>query len=100
MITIRLGATGHAFLSSRPMAKYLRESIDTALRAGADEIVLDFSGVEAVTDSFTDELLGALIATADRDILPLLRFKGCTEAVRSAIEALLHEVTARRAGAV
>jgi len=31
-------------------------------------------------------------------MLPLLRFKSCAPAVRNAIEALLAEVTSRRAG--
>jgi len=97
MTTIRFNATEHTFLGSRYMAKYFREKIEQALGQGDQEIVLDFSGIDAVTDSFTDELLGALIATADRQILPLLRFKGCSDAVRTAIEALLADVVERRA---
>jgi len=98
MITIRLGGEERgSFLGSRFTAKHLREEIERALRSG-EQVALDFTGIKSVTDSFVDELLGALIATADRDVLPLLIFKGCTPSVRTAIETLLHEVTARRGG--
>src|SRR5213594_1673376 len=99
MATLRFSATGTKYLGSRYTAKHFRDQILGALRAGDREIILDFSGIESVTDSFTDELLGALIATADTEILPLLRFKGCSDSVRTAIELLLADVIERRARA-
>jgi anti-anti-sigma regulatory factor len=97
MATLRFNIHGAPLLGSRYTAKHFREQIEEALQAGDQQIVLDFSGIASVTDSFTDELLGTLLATADREILPLLRFKGCTQAVRTAIETLLAEVVGRRA---
>lgn len=97
MATLRFSTSGTKYLGSRYTAKHYRDEILRAVQAGDQPIILDFSGIESVTDSFTDELLGALIATADMQILPLLRFKGCSAAVRTAIETLLAEVVERRA---
>lgn len=76
-------ARGH-FVGTRATAATLREQVEIALGQG-NEVVFDFSGVEA-TQSFVDELIGALILRQGPDILNSLIFKSCSDDVRAVIE--------------
>ncbi len=72
------------FIGTRATAATLREQVEIALAQG-NEVVFDFSGVEA-TQSFVDELIGALILRRGPDILNRLIFKSCSDDVRAVIE--------------
>lgn len=69
---------------TRTTAATLREQVEIALGQG-NEVVFDFSGVEA-TQSFVDELIGALILRQGPDILNRLIFKSCSDDVRAVTE--------------
>lgn len=63
MNTIRIEGTD---LASRAHASRLRNELIHALNSNLDKsapIVLDFSGVESISDSFADELFGVLSAS-------------------------------------
>lgn len=52
-----------AFLSTRSTGAKIRDELELAVRsARAQEIEIDFSGVEAVTISFADEFIGRLMS--------------------------------------
>lgn len=72
------------FLGTRYRAREIREQLD-ALLAGADEVVLDFTGMRSVTQSFIDELLGVLILRHGPEIVQRLVFKGCSEDIKEII---------------
>lgn len=84
--TIRLREWGE-FLGSRKVGSEIRERVDAFFQTGVS-VELDFAGVQMVSHSFADELLGKLIASVGlsamkgrlrllhvpQDIAPILRF--------------------------
>jgi hypothetical protein len=74
----------------RALAVPIRQGAEIALHAG-QEVVFDFSGVGA-TQSFVDELIGAIILREGPTVLSKIVFKGCSDDVR----AILRFVTADR----
>lgn len=53
-----------AFLATRSTAKVARESLESEVSAGPSnaEVIIDFTGVDAMTISFADEFLGKFYA--------------------------------------
>lgn len=68
-------AHGH-MIGMRPSAVPLRKMIETSLAVG-EEVAIDFSGVE-VTQSFVDELIGAVILRSGVNIMSKVVLKGCS----------------------
>src|SRR2546423_2848822 len=58
-------------LVARATARQIASAIETALAKSGEAIELDFSGIEAVTPSFVDELLGVIQHIVDRSSLGL-----------------------------
>ena len=83
LIALTQYARGH-LVGARSTAMPLRAQVETTLAKGA-EIVFDFSSLGA-TQSFIDELVGALILRHGPDILDRLIFKSCSDDVRAIIE--------------
>jgi len=83
---IHLGKAGERrfFLGSRYSGNRLRLELEEAL-GHHDRVVLDFTGVGVVTQSFIDEAIGVLILQHGPDILRRLSFKNCNEDVQSVI---------------
>lgn len=82
---IPLSPVAHGHLAgTRASATPLREEAEMAL-ARDYEVVFDFAGVE-VTQSFVDELIGALILRHGPDVLDRLVFKSCSDDVRAILE--------------
>lgn len=60
---------------SRPIARTLGEHLASKIGPGAEQIVLDFSGVVAVSPSFLDELFGVfeeVLENLDRQVQILM----------------------------
>ncbi|HEX7121065.1 MAG TPA: hypothetical protein VF178_01755 [Gemmatimonadaceae bacterium] len=78
-------------LVTRPTGRAVRESIETALRAGATEYadqavaLIDFSGVGCIDYSCADEIVAKLLR--DRGMVLVLR--GISDGHREAIEPVL-----------
>lgn len=72
------------FIGARATAAGLRDRIELSLARG-DEVAFDFTGIE-VTQSFIDELIGALILRRGPSVLDQLVFKSCSDDVRAVIE--------------
>ncbi len=68
----------------RSIAVPVREQAEDALAQGR-EVVFDFAGIE-VTQSFIDELVGALILRQGPAILERVVFKNCSDDTRAIIE--------------
>ena len=82
---IPLSPIAHGHLAgTRASAMPLREQAELALARGS-EVAFDFAGIE-VTQSFVDELIGALILRQGPDVLEKLVFKSCSDDVRAIIE--------------
>jgi STAS-like domain of unknown function (DUF4325) len=86
MNTQQIALQQHALgsmIGMRSSALPIRQELDRALKMGA-EVVLDFTGL-SVTQSFIDELLGALILRDGPDVLQKIVLKGCSEETRGII---------------
>lgn len=84
-ILISSTADGLSFLGTRPRAHAPREQVARLLAETQEDIEVDFTGV-AVSQSFADELVGALLLQMGPDILNRVVFKGCSDSVKAAIE--------------
>jgi hypothetical protein len=72
-----------SMMGMRSSALPIRLQIEQALAAG-QEVTVNFAGV-AVTQSFIDELLGALILRDGPGVLQRIVLKGCSEETRGII---------------
>lgn len=63
-------------IGMRSSAVPLRQMIEETLSVG-DEVAIDFSGVE-VTQSFVDELIGAVILRRGPHVMSKMILKGCS----------------------
>lgn len=86
MNTQQIALQQHALgsmMGMRSSALPIRLQIEQTLAAG-QEVVVNFTGV-AVTQSFVDELLGALILRDGPSVLQKIILKGCSEETRGII---------------
>jgi STAS-like domain of unknown function (DUF4325) len=86
-MTTQIALQQHALgrmIGMRSSAVPIRQSIELALKDGQD-VVVNFTGVE-VTQSFVDELLGALILRDGPQIMQRLILKGCSEQTRGIVK--------------
>lgn len=85
MKTVGICARAGAFAENKDVARALRlEEIVPALDAGED-VVLDFSGVDAATQSFVHALISDLLRKRGAAVLDRLEFKSCNETVRKIV---------------
>ena len=70
-------------MGMRSSALPIRQLIENALDLGGD-VSINFSGIE-VTQSFVDELLGAVILRQGPEIMNRLILKGCSESTRGIV---------------
>lgn len=70
-------------MGMRSSAAPLRKTIEHALDKG-QEVIVNFTGVE-VTQSFVDELLGALILRDGPEVMQRLILRGCSEQTRGIV---------------
>lgn len=85
-MTTQIALQQHALgrmIGMRSTAVPIRKSIELALEKEQD-VVINFTGVE-VTQSFIDELIGALILRDGPEIMQRLILKGCSEQTRAII---------------
>lgn len=61
MTTINLAARFGTDISSRRTASMFRAEVVASIKSGAGPVTLDFAGVESVSDSFFDELVGITV---------------------------------------
>lgn len=94
---LQLGAkASDRFLGTRYTGMSLRQELDVLL-ADNESVMLDFSGL-SVTQSFIDELIGALILKRGPGVVSHLVFKGCSDDVRAIIRFVVDSRVADYAG--
>ncbi len=85
MKRVEIRARAGAFAENKDVARELRlHEIVPALDAGED-VVLDFSGVDAATQSFVHALISDLLRKRGTGVLDRLEFKSCNETVRKIV---------------
>lgn len=73
------------FAENKDIARGLRkEKIVPALTNG-HEVVLDFAGIEAATQSFIHALISELIREYGSEVLDRIAFKNCNETIKKII---------------
>lgn len=76
------------FAGNKDIARTLREFIAPAL-AKAEDVFLDFGGVDLATQSFVHAMISDLVRRTDLDALDHLVFERCNENVQSIIEIVV-----------
>jgi hypothetical protein len=85
MKRIDIRARAGSFAENKDVARDIRnKDIIPALDAG-ESVVLDFSDVQAATQSFIHALISDLLRKRGGDVLDRLEFKSCNETVRKII---------------
>lgn len=70
------------FLGSRSLGAKIRSACETILERGSI-LVLDWGGIEVVSQSFADELVGKLVLMlGEEEFRRRIRFAGVSESVR------------------
>lgn len=83
--TITLINMTGSFAENKDIAKTIRiEQIIPALEK-KQEVIIDFDGIEAVTQSFIHALISDLIRKYGANILNIISFKNCNETVKKII---------------
>ncbi|NTU73295.1 STAS-like domain-containing protein [Candidatus Roizmanbacteria bacterium] len=86
---IRLLPVTGTFAENKDVARDVRiKKINPALKKG-NEVVLDFAGIDAVTQSFVHALISELIREYGSEVLDVVFFKNCNEKVRSIIDIVV-----------
>lgn len=85
MKLIEIRAHAGAFAENKDMARDLRlNEIIPALDSN-EEVVLNFAGVDATTQSFIHALISDLLRKYGSDVLDRIEFKSCNDTVRKII---------------
>lgn len=88
-ISLATGTDSVRTLGMRASATPYRKQIESLLNEG-HSVAIDFAGKEA-TQSFVDELVGALVLKRGRAVLSSLKFQNCSEDVRSIIKFVVND---------
>lgn len=85
MVSIKLFEFVGSFAENKDVAQILRnQNIIPALDRGED-VILDFTGIDATTQSFIHALISDLIRTRGSIVLEQIQFKHCTEIVQKVV---------------
>ena len=85
MKEIKLSDKVGSFAENKDLAREIRiKEIVPALEEGQD-IVLDFAGIDAATQSFVHALISDLIRRYGDEVLDKISFKSCNETVQKII---------------
>lgn len=88
-VKLAIGSDTIRTLGMRSSAAPFRKEIELNLDGG-NTVAVDFQGHEA-TQSFVDELIGALVLKRGRAVLSLLSFKNCSADVKSIIKFVVSD---------
>jgi hypothetical protein len=85
MKIIKILDVATSFAENKDVARDIRKtSIEPALVKNQD-IILDFDGVDAATQSFIHALISETIREYGSDVLDRISFKNCTDSVKGII---------------
>ncbi len=88
-VTVKLLKIAGSFAENKDLARDLRREKITPAISKNQEVILDFDGVEATTQSFVHALISELIRVHGSDVLDLIIFKNCNETVRKIIDIVV-----------
>lgn len=89
IVTIKVFEHAGNFAENKDIARKIRvEYLLPALSEG-NEVVLDYSGIDSTTQSFTHALISDAIRTYGRNVLDRISFKDCGETVKKIISIVV-----------
>jgi len=89
MTEIKLFPKTGSFAENKDIAREIRlNELIPGLDAG-EEVTLDFSGVDATTQSFVHALISDLIRKYSSTVLDRLLFKGCNDKIKEIINIVI-----------
>lgn len=90
MITINLFKKVGSFAENKDIARDIRlNKLVPALERGRG-VILDFGGIDAVTQSFIHALISDLIRKYGPEVLDKISFRSCNETVREIISIVVN----------
>ena len=75
-------------IGGKVSGSFFRNEVEIKLAKGP--VLIDFEGVDLITQSFSDEFLGPILAHEGQEILREIKFKNCSEGVQAAILSTAH----------
>jgi L-lactate permease len=92
MTTIEIQKIANSFAENKDAARAIRiDKIIPAIASG-EEVVLDFEGVSATTQSFIHALISDVVRKFGGDALDKMYFKNCNKTVQSIINIVVSYV--------
>lgn len=85
MKRIEIRAHAGAFAENKDTARDLRLNEIIPALEKKEEVVLDFAGVDATTQSFVHALISDLLRKYGGDVLDRIEFKSCNETIKKVI---------------
>lgn len=85
MSTLRIRDFTRGSVGNRRSGKLLRLAIETALEK-EQIVVLDFSGIVGVTQSFLDEAIGVFVRREGPHVVNHLEFRSCADEIKEMLE--------------
>jgi len=85
MKTIRIFDRAGAFAENKDVAKEIRLNEIIPALGGGERVVLDFTGVDAATQSFVHALISDVMRRFGNEALDKIDFKSCNETVQKII---------------
>jgi hypothetical protein len=85
MITIHIRQEAGTFAENKDVAGKLRERVVLPCLRAADELTLDFTGVEGATQSFVHALISEAMREFGPEVLDHIIFKGCNLTVQQIV---------------
>lgn len=89
MKNIKLFPRAGNFAENKDLAKEIRLNEIIPALDNQQEVVLDFKGVEATTQSFIHALISDLIRNYGAEVLDRIYFKNCSETVKKLINIVV-----------
>ncbi|MBH3349836.1 STAS-like domain-containing protein [Pseudomonas putida] len=89
LISLAKGAEAIRMLGMRSSATPFRKEIERCLDSG-NTVSIDFEGKDA-TQSFVDELVGALVLQRGRVVLSKVSFKNCSDDLKLIIKFVVND---------
>lgn len=89
MIYIKLFEKTGSFAENKDLARNMRLTEIIPALEKKQEVVLDFSNIDAVTQSFIHALISDLIRKYGNEVLDLISFKSCNKTVKKIIQIVI-----------
>lgn len=89
MKNIKIFDFAGVFAENKDIARDIRVKLVSPTLKKGKEVILDFKGVESVTQSFIHALLSEVIREFSPEILDKIAFKNCSENVKGIINIVV-----------